>query len=204
MRRQSFYNHRVSIVFCADWTSSATCLFSANRTCIRRTLMRLLRHMRTRASLKIASVIQPGRRWDSRAKLTSPVFLYTFFSENNGIFQVEGGSGGGFRTCMFFITCRRRRTWPHGKTPFWEADWKGGALKIMDVCALWNLLTVAATASYNPQNRIITVTGFMTWSLWVIYWYWVSYQTGRHSFSRLSCHYLSAQVLMSNVCLLAC
>lgn len=79
MRRQSFYNHRVSIVFCADWTSSATCLFLANRTCIRRTLMRLLRHMRTRASLKIASVIQPGRRWDSRAKLTSPVFLYTFF-----------------------------------------------------------------------------------------------------------------------------
>lgn len=95
---------------------------------------------------KIASVIQPGRRWDSPTKLTSPIFLHTF-SENNGIFQVEGSSGGGLpRYSGLFITCRRRWTWPHGKTAFWEADWKEGALKIMDDCALCNLLTVTLAA----------------------------------------------------------
>lgn len=124
------------------------------RECGARSLKRL-RHMRTRASLKIASVIQPGRRWDSPAKLTSPIFLHTF-SENNGIFQVEGGSGGLSRYIGLVITCGRRWTWTHGKTAFREADWKGGALKIMDVCALCNLL--AATASSLQENRITDAT----------------------------------------------
>lgn len=64
---------------------------------------------------KFPSVIQPGRRWDSPTKLTSPIFLHTF-SENHGIFQVESGSGGLSRYIWLFITCRRRWTWAHGKT----------------------------------------------------------------------------------------
>lgn len=102
--------------------------------------------MRTRASLKIASVIQPGRRWDSPPQLTSPVFLHTRY-KNNGIFQVEGGSGGVSRSSWLFITCRCRRTRTHGKIVLWEADWKGGAWKIMDACAVCKSLTLAATAS---------------------------------------------------------
>lgn len=60
-----------------------------------------------RASLKTASVTQPGRRRDSLTKLTAPVFLHTF-TENDGVFRVEGESGGrGSDHSGFFITCRR-------------------------------------------------------------------------------------------------
>lgn len=106
-----------SNAFCANWQLRATWPDPANPTCERWAVMKRLRHMRTRASLKIASVIQPGRRWDSPAKLTSQIFLLTF-SRNNGIFQVEGGSGGISRYTGLVITCRRRWTWTHGKAAF--------------------------------------------------------------------------------------
>lgn len=57
---------------------------------------------------KILSVIQPGRRWDSPVKLTFPIFLHTF-TENDGIYQMESGSGGLSRRSWLFIICRRRR-----------------------------------------------------------------------------------------------
>lgn len=162
----------------SDWRLWATWLDSANPMCVRRARVKRLRHMRTTASLKIASVIQPGRRWDSPAKLTSPIVLYTFY-DNNGVFQVEGGSGGISCSSGLFITCRRRRTWTHGKKAFWEADWKVGALKIMDVCALCNLLTVAATASCIQENRIIETTECVAWpvGLFIDTW-WAIKQTG--------------------------
>lgn len=72
---------------------------------------------------KILSVIQPGRRWDSPVKLTFPIFLHTF-TENDGIYQMESGSGGLSRRSWLSIICRRRRAWAHGKSAFGEADWK--------------------------------------------------------------------------------
>lgn len=153
-----------TIAFHGDWRLWATWRGSANPICVRWAFAKRLRHMRTRASLKTASVIQPGRRWASPPKLTSPIFLHTF-SENNGLFQVESGSGGLSRYSGLFITCRRRWTWTHGKTAFWEADWKGGALKIMDVCALFNLLTVAATASCIEEGRITDTTECTAWAV---------------------------------------
>lgn len=153
-----------SIALHADWTPWTTWLDSANQACVRLVIVKRLRHMRTKASLKIASVIQPGRRWDSHTKLTSPILLHTF-SDNNGLFQVESGSGGLSRYSWLFITCRRRWTWTHGKTAFWEADWKGGALKIMDVCALCNQLAVAVTASFIRENTITDATECMAWTI---------------------------------------
>ena len=105
----------------ADWTLGATWLRSANPTCVRWAVAKHLRHMRTRAppppplQKKIASVIEPGRRWDSPVKLTSPIFLHTF-SDNDGILPVEGGSGGAPRHRGLVINGGRRRTRTHGKT----------------------------------------------------------------------------------------
>lgn len=118
----------LSVALGAHWTLGATWLDPANPLRVRWALAKRLRHMRTRASLKIASVIQPGRRWDSPAKLTSPIFLHTF-SENNGIVQVEGGSGGVSRYIRLFITCRRRWTRTHGKTAFERPIEKRGSLE---------------------------------------------------------------------------
>lgn len=146
-----------STAFQSDWALQTMWHISANPLCVRLVLMKHLRHMRTTASLKIASVIQPGRRWDSPTKLTSPIFLNTF-TENNGIFQVESGSGCVSDYSGLFITSRSRWAWTHGKTTFWEVDWKGGALEIMDVCALCNLLTVAAAASCTQESRNADMT----------------------------------------------
>lgn len=109
-----------------DWRLLATWLGQANRVRVRWDFSTRFTPYAYESVPKIPSVIQPGRRWDSRAELTSPVLLHTFFSsplpENHGVFQVEsGGSGLCFCTWLFF-TCGRGRARAHGETARAEAD----------------------------------------------------------------------------------
>lgn len=132
--RQGFFPHRLIHRFSRSLAAGSHVTRLSQSGVRALGLLEALTHVRTRASLKIPSVIQPGRRWASPAKLTSPIFLHTF-SENHGISQVESGSGGLPRHSRLFITRGRRRARPHGETAFAEAECNGEALEIMDVCA---------------------------------------------------------------------
>lgn len=94
-----------------------------------------LRHMRMRASWKTATVVQPGRRWDSINKANIPN-LQTF-PENDGVFQVEDCSGGLSLGCRDINADRGRWTRTHGKI-IWGRIKMGSlvcSVKIMDVLA---------------------------------------------------------------------
>lgn len=153
MRRLSFFSHRLMDRF-PRWLGTVNHVIPSSQSEARAFgFLETFTPYAYESVPKIPSVIQPGRRWDSPTKLTSPIFLHTF-SKNHGIFQVESGSGGPSRYICLSVTRRRRWTWAHGKTAFGEADWKREALKIMDVCALCTLLTVAVTASCLQENTI--------------------------------------------------
>lgn len=124
MRRLSFFSHRLMDRF-PRWLGTVSHVIQFSQSDVRAFgFLETFTPYAYESVPKIPSVIQPGRRWDSPTKLTSPIFLHTF-SENHGIFQVESGSGGLSRYIWLFVTCRRRWTRAHGKTAFGEADWKG-------------------------------------------------------------------------------
>lgn len=129
-----------------------------------------LRHMRTRASLKIASVIQPGRRWDSPTKLTSPNLSAHFLR------KIMGSSRWKVAAAAFLVIVGSLLPVDadeHEHTVRQRGRLKRGSRG--NNGRLCNLLTVAATASRTQENTITGTTGCMARTVAFIHRHTTSY-----------------------------